>query len=116
MSPTQAVRLQYHRRHREFVHVAGGIMAILAIVLVLAYIHAVLGLINRLRPQAHTVLLKDPNFIPNTIDQALSSVNPGLDKREVQANLTYAESQESGYSEYGHPVWLHDGTPDCSLD
>ncbi len=81
-------------------------MVILAIVLLLAYIHAVLGLVSKLPPHTRTVFLKDPTSTPDTIDQVWSPQGHGLDKREEQVIFTLCGDQESYCAEHGHPVWL----------
>jgi len=83
-------------------------MVILLFVFLLAYIHAVLGLISKLPPHTRTVLLKGPSSIPDTIDQVLSSQDHGLDKRGEQGVFTLCGDQENYCSEHGHPVCSED--------
>lgn len=81
-------------------------MATSVIALLLAYVHAVLGLVSQLPPQTRTVILKGPSFIPDTIDPATSSQGHGLDKRGQEGAFTLCGDQESPCPEHGHPVLL----------
>ncbi len=81
-------------------------MVTFLIVLLLAYIHAVLGLVSKLPHHTRTVLLKGPSSTPDTIDQVLSPQDLGLDKRGEQVAFTLCGDQEIHCAEYGHPVWL----------